>query len=270
MLKWIMVVALAVTPITAVSQQQEPSADSLVAYWLRRGALGNWSPGQLFHGCPNLANWQQRGIQLLLNAELSREREDQLAISWGNALSECADPRVENWLFVRVNRAMERGEHPWMLLSYWDALKDADSPGVRAYLRDLMLDTSKPETYRDHAAGALFSRFGPDERMREYLAAFETRRMPFETQVGQTTILLQREPERLLREVGRRVRENPDLAEQAAFTLIVESANRYATPGSRRALAAELQEGIRCHPKTGRQLERANAAIVHLQRDPVN
>jgi hypothetical protein len=262
----VVLVALAAAPYPAIAQQAPPSADSLVAYWLRRGALANWTPAQLLTGCPNLAAWQKRGIDMLLTAELSRERTKDLVMSWGIALEGCRDERVEAWLFRQVNAAMERGEHPWSMMAYWGALSRADSPGVRAYLRTLMLDTAKAEAYRDEAASALFTRFAPEERLREYLAAFETRRMPFEMQVGQTTLLLQQQPERLLRELGTRLRENPDLAEQGAFTLVVESVHRYASPSSRRQFAAAIQEGLRRHPKSGRQLERLLASIEHLQR----
>jgi hypothetical protein len=260
----VLVTLVAACPVAA--QQTPPSADSLVDYWIQRGARANWNPAQLFTGCPDLAPWQKRGIDLLLNAELSRERSRHLAISWGIALSRCRDVRVETWLFRQVDAAIERGEHPWSMMSYWDALTRAESPGVRAYLRDLMLDTTRGDEYRGSASGALFARFGPEERLREYLAAFETRRMPFEMQVGETTLLLEHQPERLLRELAARVRENPDLADQGAFTQVVESVHRYASRNSRRALAAGLQEGLRRHPKSGRQLERLQADIEHLQR----
>ena len=246
------------------SAQQSASLDSLVSHWLHRGVFAGWQPVNLFAGCPEVTEPQRRGIDRLLNETLSPERERHLVINWGIALDGCSDTRVENWLFSKMNQAMERGEHPWSMLHFWGALQKADSPEVRGYLRALMLDTAKSGTYRDHAGAALFARFGPEERMREYLAAFETRRLPFEMQVGQTTLLLERQPERLLREVGTRVRQNPDLAEQGAFTLLVESAHRYATLRSRRTLAQQIAAGLQRHPKSGRQLERLESAMVHL------
>lgn len=246
--------------------QQAASPDSLVDHWLRRGALGNWQPHHLFTGCPGLAAWQERGIRLILAAELAPGREDDLALAWISPLAHCGDARLERWYFERMDQAIARGRSAAELLSFWTALDRADSPRIREYLWALMLDPGRPEEHRVSAGVALFTRFGPEERLREYLHVFDTLRMPFGIAVGTTTILLQHDAEALLREVGERVRRDPALADQTAFTQIVESSDRYASLAVRRALGEALWDGLRGSPLSGRQRARLELAADFLMR----
>jgi hypothetical protein len=257
---------LAAVSASGAQAQQAPSPDSLVDYWLRRGSRANWQPHLLFAGCPNLAEWQERGIGLVLAADLSPERANDLARVWATALGSCGSERVERWYFGRMNQSIARGESTAAMLTFWTALGNADSPRVREYLWTLMLDPAKPEEHRASAGASLFVRMGPQERLREYLRAFETLRMPFEVAVGTTTILLEHDADALLREVGERVRVNPALADQAAFTQIAESSDRYTGLAARRALGEALRDGLRRSPLSGRQQSRLELAAAFLMR----
>jgi hypothetical protein len=238
---------LAVCSVSKAAAQQDPSPDSLVAYWLKQGNRANWSPANLFVGCPALQDWQRRGIDLLMvaAADLSPERTREFAITMSGALR-CNDPRLNQWYFDRVDAAMRRGDDPHVVLGleYWTALANADSPGLRAYLRTIMLDASKSEAWRSLAGGKLLLKLEPEERLREYLDLFETRQAPFNVYVGITELLLKHDADRLLREVGARVRQRPVLAEQPAFTMIAESSDRFATLAARRGLASDLEAGL--------------------------
>jgi hypothetical protein len=246
--------------------QGDPSADSLVAYWIKRGALANWQPHLLFAGCPDLKDWQKGGIELLLAAELSPERTGDLALAWMIPLRGCHSPRLEQWYFEHIDAAIQRGEPEGRMLKFWTAIRHGDSPGIRDYLRDLMLDVSRPESYRNSAGVALFVRFGPEERLREYLRAFETRRMPFEISVGQTEALLKQDADGLLGQVGQLVRLNPELADQLAFTGIVESSDRHASAAARRNLGEALRAGLNRPGLTARQRSRLDGSVQFLMR----
>lgn len=246
--------------------EQPQSPDSLVAHWLERGAVAGWQPRQLLRDCPNLSQWQQRGVTLILAAELTKERRDDLAITWASPLARCRLPWLEQWYIQQVEDAIRTGEHPWGLLAVRTALNGADSPTIRDYFWNLMVDTTKPQEHRNAAGASYFYRFAGEERLREYLRAFETRRMPFDTYVGVTELLLREDAETLMREVGRRVRERPELADQGAFTQIVESSDRHASRSVRRELAEALRVGLRNRPVAGRQRERLDAAAEFLAR----
>src|SRR5690606_2586069 len=84
---------------TASSQVAAPSMDSLVATFIEMGPLSPWRPHQLCEGCPDLDSRQRRGISLLMSADLSLERTDQLASAWASPLVRCADPTLEQWYF---------------------------------------------------------------------------------------------------------------------------------------------------------------------------
>ena len=170
-------VAMLLVGTSSIGQAQgSPSPDSLVAHWLKYGAVSNWQPHHLFTGCPRLEEWQKRGIEFLLTANLSAVRESDLARAWMVPLQSCESTRLEKWYFDRTNAAVQRGDPEGNLLTFWIALGHGDSPGIRQYLRSLMLDVTTPERYRSSAGAALFTRFGPEEQLREYLSAFETRR----------------------------------------------------------------------------------------------
>lgn len=68
-------------------------------------------------------------------------------------------------------------------------------------------------------------------------------RLPEEMSSGQTDILLHQDPEGLLREVAQLVAINPALADQSAFTSIVESFVRFVSPEARRALGGRCKPG---------------------------
>ena len=131
---------------------------------------------------------------------------------------------------------------------YWWALERADSPAIRQFLRDMMLNPNKPPQYRDMAGITLFIRFGAEERLQEYLKAFETKRMPFEIATGQTDAVGKSDPDRLLREVGNRVRANPDLANQDACRQVVQSVSRKASREGRRELGNAIRDGLSRRP----------------------
>jgi hypothetical protein len=174
--------------------QRERSPDSHVSGWLERGAVTNWSPSRLYLGCPELEAWQRRGIDLLFAAPLSAERTRDFAIAMTGALH-CNDTRLNQWYFDRIDAAMVRSIDPASAIVFWNALEEADSPGIRMYLRGIMLDATKPESYRSLAGGKLFGKFSKQERLREYLALFETRQMPREVAVGITWLILQSDSE---------------------------------------------------------------------------
>jgi hypothetical protein len=257
---------LAGASLSAAEAQQTPSADSLVPYWIERGALANWQPHLLFAGCPNLQDWQKRGIELLLAANLSLERTNDLALAWMIPLRGCNSTQLEQWYFKHLDAAIQQGEPEGKMLKFWTAMRHGDSPAIRDYLRNLMLDVSRPEAYRNSAGVALFVRFGPEERLREYLRAFETRRMPFEISVGQTAALLKHNADRLLGEVGRRVRLNPELADQLAFTGVVESSSRYASAAARRNLGEALRAGLKRPGLSASQRSRLDGSVQFLMR----
>lgn len=246
--------------------QREPSADSLVAYWLKRGALANWQPHELFAGCPNLRTWQTRGIELLLKAKLTPERERDLAGAWAPVLRTCHDQRVENWYFERLEAAAGRGDPEGITLKYWMALQDADSPAIREFLRGMMLSPSRPLVYRNTAGSAFFVRLGPADRLREYLSAFETGRLPDEVAWGQTDVVGKQDPDRLAHEVGTRVRANPELADQAAFSQLVQSVGRKMTPTGRSELKNAIKAGLARPGLSARaraELERSEQILTH-------
>ena len=246
--------------------QQTASVDSLVTHWITRGALSNWQPHLLFQGCPQLQEWQKRGIDRLLAADLSPERTTDLALVWMIPLHDCHDARLEQWYFRRIDAAMQRGDSEGKMLTFWTAMRYGDSPAIRDYLRNLMQDARKAESYRNAAGVALFVRFGREGRLREYLRSFETRRMPFEVSVGQTAALLEQDADGLLREIGNRIRVNPRLADQLAFTGIVESSPRHASPAARRRLGEALQAGLNRSGLTPNQRNRLEGTAQQLMR----
>jgi hypothetical protein len=251
---------------TVAEAQQKQPVDSLVTHWIEHGPSASWQPHKLFTDCPRLQEWQNRGVTRLLTASLSPERTRHLAMSWMIPLKGCQDPRLEQWYFKQINAAIERGEPAGKLFEFWSAMRHGDSPRMRDYLRNLMLDNSKPDSYRNSAGVALFVRFGPEERLREYLRAFETRRMPFEVSVGQTELLLKHNADGLLREVGNRVRSSPALADQLAFTGIVEGSPRYASLGARRSLGEALEAGLTRPGLTDKQRNRIEGSAQFLKQ----
>ncbi|HSD31005.1 MAG TPA: hypothetical protein VLB49_03780 [Gemmatimonadales bacterium] len=238
-----MVFTLLGAAFSVAQAQREPPVDSLIANFIERGTLSSWGPYQLFIGCPALKDWQERGFRQLASADLSWQRTNELAGAWAGALRDCSDRRLEQWYFEHLNAAIRRGEGERMY-RFWVALSIADSPPIRDYLRGVMLDVSMPESGRNGAGTVLFERFGEEERLREYLRAFETMRLPSEVAWGQTDILLKKDPDRLLREVGRLVSANPALGEQTAFTSVVESSVRFASAEARRGLGEALESGL--------------------------
>jgi len=240
----VLVIVAAALADQSRGEAQAPSADSLVAYWVERGPSGSWSPGQLYVGCPALKPWQQRGTELLMTTTLSRERRKDLALAWSGALQTCRDSRLERWYVEQVTAEIRQGESVDGMLAWWTALNRADSPGLRTFLRNLMVDLTLSEPYRNAAASALFAKLDLAESLREYLAGFEATQLPFEAAVGTTWRILKLDAETLLSEVGARVRDRPELADQLAFTAIVESAERFATATARDRLARALEEGL--------------------------
>lgn len=265
-IRWVILMATVAGGVPAAAQQ-EPSADSLVAHWLKHGVAGGWGPGHLLLGCPNLKPWQQRGIELVLAADLDEDLRKDLARRWAGALR-CQDPRVEQWFFDQVNRDIQSGKTVDAMLVIWGAIDRGDSPRTREFLWNLMLDPSVPESQRGAAGGVLFTKFGPEERLREFLRVFETGRMPSGVFNSQPWMLLKQDANRLLREVSQRVRTNPELADQPAFTAIAESSVRFATPAARRALGEALREGLGRSGIAGVRRTRLDETVDFLIRPP--
>lgn len=260
------VVALVGASVIPADAQRTPSPDSLVAYWLKSGAVANWSPAQLYIGCPDLLAWQRRGIDLVLSASLSAERTRDLAIAWMGTVGSCPDPRLEQWYFAHLDDGMRRGADEGELSPFWHALQQGDSPAIRLYLRRVMLDGTLLPEHRDAAGAALFVRFDGKARLREYLSAFETGLMPEQVAVGQSTLLLELDADQLLREVGERVRRDVRLADQTAFLQVAQSSYRYASQPARKGLADALEDGLRQPGLNSTQRMQLDAHVRLLRR----
>lgn len=252
---------------SAAPAQQEPPVDSLIAHWIDQGSLARWTPANLFEGCPDLAEWQQRGIRRVLELDLTVERTSDLGFSWAFPLRECRDPRLEQWYFGRLDEAVARGD--WSRMDGLRAGVDlADSPRIRAYLRNLMLNMSLPADVRNTAGVFYFEKLGPGEYRREFLRAFETLRLPWERGWAMAYKLLRQDPDRLLREVAPLVRANPALANQSAFSEIVQAGYDLASDEARTELADALEAGLNAAgggmPEALRQ--RLDAKVQDLRR----
>ena len=234
-------VLLAWTGSGAVAQQ-EPAVDSLITRWVDRGPFAGWSPGNLFEGCPDLAEWQERGIRRVLALDLTIERADDTALALVMPLRECNDPRLEQWFFDHLDEAIERGN--WRRMGgLWMGIEFADSPHIREYLRNLMLDTTLPEGVQGRASGMYFEKLNPAEVRSEFLRAFETGRLPWGAWFLADRLLKQ-DPDRLLREVAPLVRANAALANQSAFSQIVQVGYHLASDQARRELGDALEAGL--------------------------
>jgi hypothetical protein len=134
--------------------QQEPDVDRLVTDFIARGYQAGWWPVEVFgpDGCSPLTGWRERAFQRLADAELSEERSAMLVVSWGAALRLCTNPRLEQWFFGRLARAVNSGEDASL---YWRALGRADSPRIRAHLLSMMNDPLVTRTAQDDRGDGL-------------------------------------------------------------------------------------------------------------------
>ncbi|HEX2166067.1 MAG TPA: hypothetical protein VHG09_02405, partial [Longimicrobiales bacterium] len=188
-----------------------------------------------------------------------------LALAWVHPLRRCQNSRLEQWYFDQIEASIQEGA---VATEFWVALLRADSPRIREYLERLMLDTSYPEAFRSEAGTIYFERFQPAERLQHYLRAFETARMPEHVAFGVTQRLLREQPDRLLDNVSRIVRDRPDVADQMAFLTIAQNSHKHASDAARDRLAAALEAALQQGPlpTTGGRRERLNQAAAQLRR----
>lgn len=256
---------LLLTAASPGAAQQEPAVDSLIAVFIERGMQASWRPGQLFENCPDLEPWQERGFHRLLTATLSRERTVDLARSWAPALRLCDEPRLDAWFIERLDEAIARGE--WnSSLTLRSAVYYAQTPRIRAYLHEGMLNPALPAEVRGTFGAAYFEVLKGDELLAEYLAAFATRNLPLGPDWGVGNRLLHDDGDRLLHRLAEMVRRDPLLADQYAFTVFVQGSHGLATPEARRALGAALVEGLNRAGVSGELRDRLDASARQLLR----
>lgn len=255
--------------VTNATAQVAPSADSLVAHFIKRGIHGNWSPHQLLKGCPDLVEWQQRGIDLLVAADLTEERAADLALSWMFVLT-CRNSKVEQWYFERINAEIAKGGESRHMLRYWQAMEHGDSPAIREYLWNLMVNVQLPEHIRSSAGSSLFMRFGPEERRQQYLRAFDAKLFPMWLAYGQSEIAFRHDPDGFLRLIGDRIRQNPRLTDQPAFQQIVVSCDRYASDDALRGFADALRAAAKWPGLNAREREQFEETAFYVtHRKPI-
>jgi hypothetical protein len=257
---------MAVLPSGARSQTYA-EVDSLIAHFIEVRYRSSWLPSDLFRGCPQLTATQEYGFRRLAAIELSRQRENDVARTWMHALRDCGDARLEQWYFDRFDAAL-RGGYSGHMHAIRIAFSIADSPRIREYLWNRMIDTSLPENERGTAGGLYFMRFAPEERVREYLRAFEIERLPYSMAWGVPAILMRDgHAPALMEGMGRLVRANPALANQPGFNQVVQTAD-YADQSARHRLAQALEAGLTAAPGsvTPEQRRRLDASIAHLRR----
>jgi hypothetical protein len=251
---------------SAARGQTHAEVDSLIAHFVDVG-LVSWSPGYLFQGCPDLADWQEYGFQRLAAMELPWYRERSLANSWSHALRNCGDARLEQWFFDRFDAAILRGDVR-ARYSIVVALGWADSPRIRDFLWNRMIDTSQPESGRAWAGGLYFRRLTPEEQVREYLRVFEMNRLPYNVAWAVPAYLMPAGHARAFMDgMAPLVRADPALANQPAFSQVVQTAD-YADHSDRERLAAALEAGLAARPGrvTAEERRRLEASIAHLRR----
>ena len=252
---------------TTALGQGRAEVDSLIADFVEVGYRSSWTPSSLFTGCPRLEEWQEYGFRRLASMQLSARRESDVAISWTQPLRDCGDRRLEQWYFDHFDASIRRGD--WELKhSIRQALRIADSPAIREYLWNLMIDSSLAEDLRYTAGALYFPRLAPDEKLREFLRGFEANRLPVRIDWSQATVLLQLNAPALMDGMGQVVRSNPALANQAAFSQVVQSSHKYADQRDRDRLAEALEAGLAAAPGRVTDPERGllEAAARHLRR----
>jgi hypothetical protein len=203
---------------------------------------------------------------LLLDAELSRVRLRNLAIAWSLPLRSCRDPRLEGWFFDQARKSIARGEHVDEIATVWSAFLDADSPGIREFLESIVYDKRVSADTRTEVGYVLFTRYTPDERLREYLRIFAADLMMPAFASFQTERVMAQRPDQVLGEVARLIEQNPQLARQAAFEAVVSSSAHQASDGAKAQFAAAMESLIQRRPElAGHTRTRIQEAVQVLR-----
>lgn len=249
--------------VIEAAAQTHPDPDSLVAAFIADGPIHNIGPGRLFDGCPDLSEWQERGFRLLLSAELTPEREGQLAAAWHYALDNCGHPDLEQWYIASIRRLFSRGINPSPL--HWWAVRSTDSPTVVEILAATMEDGTLDPRFRTEAGFSYFHRLSGVERRDAYLEFFARLSLPEQVAWGVTTTLLRENADQLLERVGEIVRLRPELADQPAFATIVQSTSGSPSEQALRAFAESVREAAARAPAGGLR-DRLRSAAAHVER----
>jgi hypothetical protein len=259
------VLAAILLPSAVYAQAGKPSVDSLVSMFLQHGLSSSWQPREIFSTCPRLTSDQEKALSLLLDAELSRLQLHNLVISWSGPLISCRDPRLEGWFFDQARKSIARGEHVDEIASVWSAFLDADSPGIREFLESIVYDERVSADTRTDVGHFLFTRYTPDERLREYLRIFAADLMTPEFASFQTERVMAQHPDQVLGEVARLIEQNPQLARQAAFEALVLSSHQ-ASDGAKAQFAAAMESLIQRRPElAGHTRTRIQGAVQVLR-----
>lgn len=262
----VLVSTCAVTLLPCSVRAQRPPIDSLVAQFVDHG-FSRFIPTVVYEGCPSLDAWQRRGIDLLMQSNLTPLRTADLASAWQFALRDCHDQRLEQWYFKHFDAEIALGGRTPRILVYWTAMQRGDSPAIREYLWRLTLNVALPEDVRNTAASVLFPRFSPSEARNEYVRGLESMRMPELFAAEETELLMSRDASALLRDVEELVRRKPQAATQTAFWGLIDAARRLASDDSSSRLRAALLAARERPGLTAEQRGRVGDAAAALTRD---
>lgn len=222
--------------------QPSPVPDSLVAEFVEKGHYAGWTPAVIFRNCEQLDEVDQRALTLVLEADLSRERMDDLAFVWMVVLQGCQPPEVVDWFLEQVATDIEMGRDVGLMISLWKGLELASSPRVRDQLRQYVFDEGLPESTRVRAGRTLFLGADRQARRYEFSAALQEGTTPYLLAIQIGALMARDDTEWTLREVGRVVLDDPRVAEQSLFGQVLVSSRAYATEAQRDRLADALEE----------------------------
>lgn len=243
---------------TATGQVARPSVDSLVATFIERGTLAQWQPSELFRGCPDLDSRQRHGISLLMSANLSLLRTDELANAWASPLKRCADPALEQWYFDTFSRSIHDGKFGHLSRSLM-VLGQTATPAVQSYLRSLMLDPTMPDDVRTWAGGQRVQQLQGRAVRAEWQLAFESEAVPWRVLRYATRRLLSEDPGWLLPELARRIRNNPDVTESPRLQAVFYKVAEDGSPAQRETIARAVEDTAARVPEDRRANMRAFA-----------
>jgi hypothetical protein len=255
----VITVLLGCSPATAATGQvARPSVDSLVATFIEQGILAQWQPYQLFRGCPDLDSRQRRGISLLMSANLSPGRTDELASAWASPLKRCADPTLEQWYFDTFSGLIRDGKSHY-LSRYRLVLGKTATPAVQSYLRSLMLDPTMPEDVRTWAGLHLVQQLQGRAVRAEWQLAFESEAEPWEVLRYATKRLLSEDPGWLLPGLAQRIRNNPGVTDSPRLQVIFYKVAQDGSPAQRETIARAVEDVAARVPEDRRANMRAFA-----------
>ncbi len=222
--------------------QETAAADSLVAGFIEKGLVAEWRPDLIFQDCEQLDEVDQRALELLLAADLSRQRADDLAFAWRVVLEACQPPAVVDWFLAELEADVRQGRDAKSMHILWRALELASSPRVRSRLREYVLDTTLPEEIRVAAGRSMFEGAGVEGKREEFTMVFQSgdAPVPLANQMG--FFMMRYDTDWTLRETARLVSDDPQLVEQVLFGQVVVSSRDAASRGQRDDLAGALEE----------------------------